>query len=95
MAAPPPHALQQSCSAPTACSPILHHPTPQVLDEFEGEEYRKEAVAARLLGTPAQRGASSSSEGGEGGAEVDTIVYIWQDSLRGHLYGEWDPQEFR
>lgn len=52
----------------------------EVLDEFEGEEYFKEGVEARLAGS---------------GAAVPTTVYLWQDRLRPLLYGEWDPQEFR
>ncbi|EFN58718.1 hypothetical protein CHLNCDRAFT_140371 [Chlorella variabilis] len=51
----------------------------EMFDEFEGDEYYKEGVEARL----------------EGGAACPTTVYIWQDSLRSYLYGEWDPQEFR
>ena len=53
----------------------------QVLDEFEGEEYFKQPVEARLESPP--------------GGSCSTHVYLWQDSLRSYLYGEWDPQEFR
>lgn len=51
----------------------------EVLDEFEGDEYYKQEVEAQL----------------EAGGTCATIVYIWQDSLRSYLYGEWDPEEFR
>ena len=51
-----------------------------MLDEFEGDEYYKHGVDAVL--------ASS-------GALHRTVVYLWQDSLRRHLYGEWDPELFR
>lgn len=50
-----------------------------MLDEFEGDEYYKQDVTAQL----------------EGGGTVDTIVYLWQDSLRPLLYGDWDPDAFR
>ncbi|KAL4432856.1 hypothetical protein ABPG77_008182 [Micractinium sp. CCAP 211/92] len=52
----------------------------EVLDEFEGEEYFKEGVEARLL---------------QSGTALHTTVYLWQDRLRPLLFGEWDPQEFR
>ncbi|PRW18406.1 AIG2 [Chlorella sorokiniana] len=51
----------------------------EILDEFEGDEYYKQAVAAELAS----------------GGTADTIVYLWQDSLRPLLYGEWDPEDFR
>lgn len=54
-------------------------PSIQVLDEFEGDEYYKQPVTAELAG----------------GGSTDTIVYLWQDSLRPLLYGEWDPEQFR
>lgn len=50
-----------------------------MLDEFEGDEYYKQPVQAQL---------------GAGGA-VETVVYVWQDALRGYMYGEWDPEAFR
>ena len=69
--------LPPSCSNLLVCHCRLA--PPQMFDEFEGDEYYKEGVEARL----------------EGGAACPTTVYIWQDSLRSYLYGEWDPQEFR
>eukprot|EP00887_Chlorella_sp_A99_P001493 scaffold8.g1493.t1 len=51
-----------------------------MFDDFEGEEYFKEAVQPQL----------------EDGSSVDAIVYVWQDSLRPLLYPpDWSPEEFR
>ena len=76
-----------------------------MLDEFEGDEYTKEPVEATLLQAAASGSGPGSGEegapsggggaGGAGAAAVGTVAYIWVDSLRGYLYGEWDPQEFR
>ncbi|KAL4458037.1 hypothetical protein ABPG75_012902 [Micractinium tetrahymenae] len=52
----------------------------EMLDEFEGEEYFKEGVEARLV---------------QSGGAVPTLAYLWQDRLRPLLYGEWDPEQFR
>ena len=49
-----------------------------VFDEFEGDEYRKVAVTPQL----------------PDGSTEEASVYIWQDSLRSYLYGEWDPEAF-
>jgi gamma-glutamylcyclotransferase (GGCT)/AIG2-like uncharacterized protein YtfP len=62
---------------------LLRELTPEdmvVFDEFEGDEYYKLPVQPQLLE--------------QGGDAVAASVYIWQDSLRSYLYGEWDPEAF-
>jgi hypothetical protein len=74
-------ACSSTCHHTCAPSPAPSSLLPQVLDEFEGEEYFKQPVEARLDSPP--------------GGSCSTHVYLWQDSLHSYLYGEWDPQEFR
>lgn len=50
-----------------------------MFDEFEGDEYFKQQVQAEL----------------DNGDSCDAVVYLWQDSLRSYLEGEWDPHAFR
>lgn len=79
-----------ACSTSRLLLCLLPHcsQSQQMLDEFEGDEYTKEAVTATLLPQP---GSSSSGSGDS----VETFVYLWQDALQGYLYSEWDPQHFR
>lgn len=76
---PPGAGHRLSSAQQTEVSTFLRFLPPQVLDEFEGEEYYKQEVVAQL----------------EGGGTAKTIVYLWQDSLRPLLYGQWDPEQFR
>ncbi|KAK9811051.1 hypothetical protein WJX73_009402 [Symbiochloris irregularis] len=50
-----------------------------VFDEFEDIEYTRDEVLVT----------------GENGAHKKAFVYVWKDTLRHLLYGEWDYNEFR
>ena len=58
----------------------------EIFDEFEGEEYYKFPVQPQLLDTLPPDTTPTT---------VPASVYIWQDSLKHLLYGEWDPDHFR
>lgn len=53
--------------------------TPFTSSEFEGDEYYK-ADAKPVL---------------EDGVAAHTSIYVWQESARHMLYGEWDYQDWR
>ena len=77
---------------------LLRELTPEdmiIFDEFEGDEYYKLPVHAQLL----ENGSENVSESAAiatatATTTVPASVYIWQDSLKGLLYGEWDPEAF-
>ena len=54
-----------------------------ILNEFEGDEYYQFPVQPDILDGPLS------------GTTAEASVYIWQDSLRPLLYGDWDPEAFR
>jgi len=84
-----------STSADTVTGLILYDLQPkdlEILDAFEGEEYYKVPIKAILL---QQQSATAPPSIKSTTKEVETFVYIWQESLR-HLLlpQEWDPDFF-
>lgn len=61
------------------------------LDIFEGSEYRRENVKARLL---TQTG-SDSGEGNQEGDEVEAETYVWIGDREDLEEREWDFAEFQ
>jgi hypothetical protein len=55
----------------------------EVLDEYEGEEYYKMVVRPTII-----------EESQDVDTVVDSIIYIWRESLRYLLKGSWDPEAF-
>lgn len=79
---PPP-----SASASQVQGVLLYELTPEemvVFDEFEGDEYYKEAVQPQIL----------DASGVATGNSAQASVYLWQRSLRHLLIGDWDPELF-
>ncbi|MCJ1369975.1 hypothetical protein MMC20_001187 [Loxospora ochrophaea] len=62
------------------------------LDTFEGNQYRREKVAVRIL----ERVGDERGEGNvEGEGEVQTETYVWVAAADMLEEGEWDFAEFR
>ena len=57
-----------------------------ILDYYEGDEYRREAVEVSIL-NPTKAMA-------ETGETEDAIVYIWKDEYKHMLKGDWDQTGF-
>jgi gamma-glutamylcyclotransferase (GGCT)/AIG2-like uncharacterized protein YtfP len=73
---------------------LLKELTPEdmvVFDEFEGEEYYKLPIQPQLISEENGNEIASTTAPAP---VIDASVYIWQDSLRDLLYGEWDPEAF-
>lgn len=75
---------------------LLRELTPEdmiVFDEFEGDEYYKLPVQPQVMLEDGNE-SSGTTAAATAAATVFASVYIWQDSLRGLLYGVWDPEYF-
>lgn len=70
---------------------LLRELTPEdmiIFDEFEGDEYYKITVQPQLILEDGNETPTTTP------ASTTVSAYVWQDSLRDLLYGEWDPDAF-